>query len=33
VGYSKSNPAVQPYEAKADAAAQAIIAGTVTVPN
>ena len=33
VGYSKSNPAVKPYEAKADAAAQAIIAGTVTVPN
>jgi basic membrane protein A and related proteins len=33
VGYSKSNPAVQPFEAKADAAAQAIIAGTVTVPN
>ena len=33
VGYSKSNPAVQPYEAKADAAAQAIIAGTVTVPS
>jgi len=33
VGYSKSNPAVQPYEAKADEAAQAIIAGTVTVPD
>ena len=33
VGYSKSNPAVQPYEAKADAAAAAIIAGTVTVPG
>jgi basic membrane protein A len=33
VGYSKSNPAVQPYEAKADAAAQAIIDGSVTVPN
>lgn len=33
VGYSKSNPAVQPYEAKADAAAQAIIAGSVTVPS
>jgi len=33
VGYSKSNPAVQPYEAKADAAAQAIIAGTITVPG
>jgi basic membrane protein A len=33
VGYSKSNPAVQPYEAKADEAAAAIIAGTVTVPN
>ncbi|HEY7857037.1 MAG TPA: BMP family ABC transporter substrate-binding protein [Candidatus Nanopelagicales bacterium] len=33
VGYSKSNPAVAPYEAKADAAIAAIIAGTVTVPN
>jgi len=33
VGYSKSNPAVQPYEAKADAAAQAIISGSVTVPD
>ena len=33
VGYSKSNPAVQPYEAKADAVAAAIIAGTVTVPG
>ena len=33
VGYSKSNPAVQPYEAKADEAAAAIIAGTVTVPG
>ena len=33
VGYSKSNPAVQPYEAKADEAAQAIIAGSVTVPD
>jgi basic membrane protein A len=33
VGYSTSNPAVQPYEAKADEAAKAIIAGTVTVPN
>ncbi|MBI1379383.1 MAG: BMP family ABC transporter substrate-binding protein [Frankiales bacterium] len=33
VGYSKSNPAVQPYEAKADAAAQAIISGSITVPG
>lgn len=33
VGYSKSNPAVQPYEAKADEAAKAIIAGSVTVPS
>ena len=33
VGYSKSNPAVQPFEAKADAAAQAIISGSVVVPN
>ena len=33
VGYSKSNAAVQPYEAKADAAAQAIIAGTIVVPG
>ena len=33
VGYSKSNAAVQPYEAKADAAEQAIISGSVTVPN
>jgi basic membrane protein A len=33
VGYSKSNPAVEPYTAKADAAEQAIIAGTITVPN
>lgn len=33
VGYSKSNPAVQPYEAKADAAIAAIIAGTVKVPD
>ena len=33
VGYSKSNPAVQPYEAKADEAAAAIVAGTVTVPD
>ncbi len=31
VGYSKSNPAVQPFEAKADAAVAAIIAGTITV--
>ena len=31
VGYSKSNPAVQPFEAKADAAAQAIIGGTITI--
>jgi len=33
VGYSTSNPAVQPYTAKADEAAAAIIAGTVKVPN
>jgi len=33
VGYSKSNSAVQPFEAKADAAAQAIIAGTIVVPG
>ena len=33
VGYSKSNPAVQPYEAKADEAIAAIIAGTITVPD
>jgi basic membrane protein A len=33
VGYSKSNAAVQPFEAKADAAAQAIIAGTIVVPG
>ena len=33
VGYSKSNPAVQPYEAAADAAEQQIISGAVTVPD
>jgi basic membrane protein A len=33
VGYSKSNPAVEPYVAKADEASAAIVAGTVTVPN
>ena len=33
VGYSKSNPAVQPYEAAADAAEQQIISGAITVPD
>jgi basic membrane protein A and related proteins len=33
VGYSKSNPAVQPYEAKAEAAAQALIAGSIALPK
>jgi basic membrane protein A len=33
VGYSTSNPAVQPFTAKADEAVQAIINGTVTVPS
>lgn len=33
VGYSKSNPAVQPYEAKADQAIAGIIDGSITVPN
>jgi len=33
VGYSKSNSAVQPYEAAADAAAQQIISGAITVPD
>ena len=33
VGYSKSNPAVQPYEAKADEAARQIIAGTDHGPD
>jgi basic membrane protein A and related proteins len=33
VGYSKSNPAVQPYEAKADELRQSIIDGKVTVPE
>jgi basic membrane protein A len=33
VGYSTSNAAVAPFQAKADEAAKAIIAGTVTVPN
>jgi basic membrane protein A len=33
VGYSKSNPAVQPYEAAADAAIADIISGKVTVPD
>ena len=33
VGYSKSNPAVQPYEAAVDAAAADIISGKVTVPD
>ncbi len=31
VGYSKSNPAVEPYEAKTDELAAQIIAGTITV--
>ena len=33
VGYATSNPAVQPYQAKADEAAAAIIAGTIKVPS
>jgi basic membrane protein A len=33
VGYSTSNPAVEPYVAKADEAAQAITSGSVTVPT
>lgn len=33
VGYSKSNPAVQPYEAKTDELRQQIIDGTITVPE
>jgi len=33
VGYSKSNPAVQPYEADVDAAAADIISGKITVPD
>ncbi|HEY5184573.1 MAG TPA: BMP family ABC transporter substrate-binding protein [Actinomycetes bacterium] len=33
VGYSKSNSAVQPYEAKADAAAEQIKSGAITVPT
>jgi basic membrane protein A len=33
VGYSKSNSAVQPYEAAADAAEQQIISGAITVPD
>ncbi len=33
VGYSKSNPAVQPYEAKADELRQQIIDGKITVPT
>ena len=33
VGYSKSNPAVEPYEAAADAAAAEIISGEITVPD
>ena len=33
VGYSKSNSAVEPYEAKTDELAAEIIAGTITVPD
>lgn len=33
VGYSKSNPAVEPYEAKTDELAAQIIDGTITVPE
>jgi basic membrane protein A len=33
VGYSKSNPAVQPYEAKTDELRQQIIDGKITVPT
>jgi basic membrane protein A len=33
VGYSKSNPAVKPYEATVDAAAAKIISGAITVPT
>jgi basic membrane protein A len=33
VGYSTSNPAVDPYKAKTDEAAQAIIDGSITVPE
>jgi basic membrane protein A len=33
VGYSKSNPLVQPYEAAIDAAAADIISGKITVPD
>ena len=33
VGYAKSNPAVQPYEAKTDELRQQIIDGTITVPE
>ncbi len=33
VGYSTSNPAVQPYTAKADAAAEQIKSGAITVPT
>jgi basic membrane protein A len=33
VGYSKSNPAVKPYEATVDAAAAKIISGEITVPT
>ncbi len=33
VGYSKSNPAVQPYEAKTDELAAEVIAGTIVVPD
>jgi basic membrane protein A len=33
VGYSKSNPAVEPYEAKTDELAAQIVDGSVTVPE
>ncbi len=33
VGYSKSNPAVEPFEAKTDELASQIIDGTITVPE
>ena len=33
VGYSKSNPAVEPYEAKTDELAAKIISGEITVSD
>ncbi len=33
VGYSKSNPAVEPYMAKTDELRQQVIDGTITVPE